>query len=938
MQRGRASLMAIVALAAAVLCCGQPLGVVAIAEADASSNFASHPPQRPLPQPSDRPLGTGPARFVHPLDGDDAGPGTAQRPWRTLSHAVAQLKPGETLYLRGGIYFEHVTVSLRGTHEQPITLRSYPGELAVLDGGLREFYEQPETAWEPYPEGAADEFRSTRTYPDAGWRQDATNVLGHFADSMVPLHGYRFISDLRSTNEYFAQADGEKTAQGSGIYCGPGLFYDHTSGRIHVRLAHTRQRALQHRNYQGETDPRKLRLIVALTQPGPVLALRGARYVRIQDLVVRGARTATIEVTDCANIELDGVTSYGGASAMQVRDTAGLRLVHCALRGIAAPWTFRGSLKYRAIEARIFSASGWEPTGADNRDFELAYSEFTDCVDGVFLGNVRRVRFHHNLLDNISDDGLFLTATTAYDGTTPGGDVHIYQNYLARCLTTFAFGVGHGRQRVLGEGRKQTGAGVYVYRNVFDFREPVMYHQPGPEEEQLPSFGRVAGDHGGPAWEPIFFYHNTVLCGDAPFRAYYAAGLASHVGGGTRRRVYNNIFVHVQGMPGNIFAEGDFDFQADGNLHWSLSDGAAQTTDFLARFRLSPAFAKSQSRYPPGWTAHDRFADPRFVHLVPRIEPSADGSARSGSACDLTLRHDSPAVDMGVTLPADWPDPLRTADRGRPDAGALPHGVEPWSVGVRSRWTASGAPGSELAALGSEPPRFLVSPSDLPVDRPAQRVAIVTGYPAFDAPLLAFAFRRQGVPVEVLETTWLDTARYADYATVAIVGDLARAKIEPRTYNSSDLANVRRFLEQGGTLLLLRGTAAVFGTPEGRATLAELVGTCPTQREPQYRVLQPAHPWVQHLASASAPPWLQARSAAPLPTSRGERILGTPEGYSLLHRVSVGKGQLIYIGWETAASLPSGRLPGTIEQEEQFDQQMQVLLRIAQSICGTPRP
>ena len=94
-------------------------------------------------------------------------------------------------------------------------------------------------------------------------------------------------------------------------------------------------------------------------------------------------------MVDCRDIDFDGVTAYGGPSAMQVHGHAGLRVSNTACRGIAAPWTFRGSLKYRAIEARIFSASGWEPTGTDNRDFELAYSEFTDCVDGVFLGNVR---------------------------------------------------------------------------------------------------------------------------------------------------------------------------------------------------------------------------------------------------------------------------------------------------------------------------------------------------------------------------------------------------------------------------------------------------------------------------------------------------------------------------------------------------------------------
>jgi hypothetical protein len=182
-----------------------------------------------------------------------------------------------------------------------------------------------------------------------------------------------------------------------------------------------------------------LPLVIAGMSAGPALRVQDAKYVRIEDLVVRGTRDATIEIVRCDRIVLDGITSFGGSSALRVANTHGLRPVDCAFRGIAAPWTFRGHLKYRAIEARIVSASGWNPTADENRDFKFARCEFTDCVDGVFIGNVRGVALHHCLLDNVSDDGLFLTAGTAFDGTTPGGDFDIDQNRLSRCLTTLAF-------------------------------------------------------------------------------------------------------------------------------------------------------------------------------------------------------------------------------------------------------------------------------------------------------------------------------------------------------------------------------------------------------------------------------------------------------------------------------------------------------------------
>src|SRR5262249_1573205 len=112
------------------------------------AQFKSHPPMRPLPAASHRPLAAGSQRFVDPAKGDDAAAGTEPAPWRTLTHATRQLNPGDTLYLRGGVYWERVALTKSGTTEGPITIAGYPGELAVLDGGLREFFESPATSWE----------------------------------------------------------------------------------------------------------------------------------------------------------------------------------------------------------------------------------------------------------------------------------------------------------------------------------------------------------------------------------------------------------------------------------------------------------------------------------------------------------------------------------------------------------------------------------------------------------------------------------------------------------------------------------------------------------------------------------------------------------------------------------------------------------------------
>src|SRR5262245_35117187 len=86
------------------------------------TQLKSHPPMRPLPVVSNRPLVAGPKRFVDSIKGNDTAAGTEPAPWRTLAHATRQLALGETLYLRGGNYYEKVSLTKSGTAEAPITI------------------------------------------------------------------------------------------------------------------------------------------------------------------------------------------------------------------------------------------------------------------------------------------------------------------------------------------------------------------------------------------------------------------------------------------------------------------------------------------------------------------------------------------------------------------------------------------------------------------------------------------------------------------------------------------------------------------------------------------------------------------------------------------------------------------------------------------------
>jgi hypothetical protein len=71
---------------------------------------------------------------AHP-SASDSNPGTESLPWRTIQKAANSVGPGDTVYVKTGIYDERVTVSRDGAPAAPITFQSLPRRTArVLHG------------------------------------------------------------------------------------------------------------------------------------------------------------------------------------------------------------------------------------------------------------------------------------------------------------------------------------------------------------------------------------------------------------------------------------------------------------------------------------------------------------------------------------------------------------------------------------------------------------------------------------------------------------------------------------------------------------------------------------------------------------------------------------------------------------------------------------
>jgi len=73
--------------------------------------------------------------FVAP-SGNDSSAGTQVQPFRTITHGIGMLAPGDTLLVRGGTYAESLTTWKGGTSwSSPVTVAAYPGEAVTIKPG-----------------------------------------------------------------------------------------------------------------------------------------------------------------------------------------------------------------------------------------------------------------------------------------------------------------------------------------------------------------------------------------------------------------------------------------------------------------------------------------------------------------------------------------------------------------------------------------------------------------------------------------------------------------------------------------------------------------------------------------------------------------------------------------------------------------------------------
>lgn len=577
--------------------------------------------------------------------------GSEGAPVGTISAAMALMNPGDTLYLRGGIYWlSSFLWTKAGTAANPITIASYPGEIAYLATCIQEAHDDPASFWTPVGGAIPDEYVSVGTYDGVG------GAAAWIAASMVPIQVVgRNGLPFAATNEVAPLG-----AKDDIYYGGPCTMYSTTTDKFSIRLSHTHLEFLRvadhlglggDYNYTGETDPREIPMFVGRKVPNGNMQL--ANYVTLRDVVVIGGSSGgtnedAIQLVNKTGITFDNIWLYPSVSGIRFTDSPNGTVKNCKLRGLAAPWSSRGWMKHNGAPHNllVFNRS---PNALVTRNELVDGHDMMrfDANEGAEAGNYE---FSYNLLDNGNDDGLYMP------GKERIGVRKIFGNIIRRCNQTFPT-TGGGSNVV----EDNAAVGTYIYRNLVDRRWGVFGGPPRETladlnlyyaQDEIPDIaGQMFMTHGGDNYERthVFFYHNIVLT-TSPAGARYYRGLGGDVQH-SENDVFNNIYVTYLNTPRE-----DIDPQDPLKPHV-----------FNRGFNIAFSFAN------PTWTGvvpNEIYANPQFVQLSTDYRDPLE---------DLRLQATSPAIDAGKVLDVSWPDvaALKAIDTtaGRdPTVGAIPFG------------------------------------------------------------------------------------------------------------------------------------------------------------------------------------------------------------------------------------------------------------------------
>ena len=395
---------------------------------------------------------------------DDNGPGTKERPFRTIGKAAQVLQPGERVVIAEGVYRECVRPARGGTGpDKMIGYEAAPGAKVVIKGSaiLKDGW-KPSTGWMLGPAGSAKIWEmhlDPKLFAEEGYNPFAlVNVLHNrfwlnygkidmspyfrrrgivFVDGK-PLEPVELVSELTGTTarslNFFQEAHWTPIFQEMGG-AGGKVWVEHNGLTLHVRLPNDdspgqhvieatihEQVFVPAQRYQGYIRVKGITFQHAgngfpVPQRGLVSTNRGNHWI-FEDNTVEWANSVGFDIGN------EDWSASAPESPVGYDVVRGSTFRYCGIEGIGGSGNPNG-VQYVLVERNLFEWDGWQDAASMS---ESAGMKLHDAKNLLFRHNVvRHIRHGNGVWLDMQNANCRLTGNIFADipGTVNPHAIHI---------------------------------------------------------------------------------------------------------------------------------------------------------------------------------------------------------------------------------------------------------------------------------------------------------------------------------------------------------------------------------------------------------------------------------------------------------------------------------------------------------------------------------
>lgn len=545
------------------------------------------------------PLSLNASTYYVASNGSDSNEGSINSPWRSFEVSLAKLSDGDTLILRGAVYYEHsMDLSLNGTVSDPIVIEAYPDEHVEITGGVPDFRLMAANNW-ILVDAAINLYKSVQGYG----QKDYMNAW--LLDDDLHLITYGETTDYDSwsnlTSTYYGPLQNF-----SPVYVGPGILL-HSDGHLYIRLENNPNDLIGRDNNPLDptpsvVNPNNHRISVFFAEE--LMAISSSEYLIFKNITFSHAKYLFDIESMTRNIRFENCRFDFGRYGFVLRagGAEDYEFYNCEFNNGVPSYVYWCDVKNRAFEVHeAYPEFQSTAINGEMPGFFIHDNLFRDSFDAISIeGATNNARIMNNDFIRLRDDAITLELVD---------NVEIGNNLM------WHVGAGVSNDFKV-EGIANNGD-VYIHHNIIDN----SFYQHGGRAgnyraDNWPVWQvmDVFASHGdsSAAWWKV--YNNTITVSKGGYE-WSPAGLPNEMIGNNGLYVYNNIFFargdriifRYHHASSGASYDGDIVYRADPQeperftLFYDFGDGNDYTT--LEEF---------QTNSGTNWEVHGLELDPEF--------------------------------------------------------------------------------------------------------------------------------------------------------------------------------------------------------------------------------------------------------------------------------------------------------------------------------------